>query len=45
MRRISEHRRRRYARFLEGLPKRWPGIDPDDYDLFRKIVDNKIEEK
>jgi len=41
IRRISEHRQRRVARFMERLPLRAPvaGLDQADYDLFRKIVD------
>ena len=39
IRRISEHRQKRMQRVMERLPKRWPGINPEDYDLFRAIVD------
>lgn len=40
IRRISEHRQRRAARFMERMPSRAPrGLDQTDYDLFRKIID------
>jgi threonine synthase len=40
IRRISEHRQRRMRRFMETLPVTSPvaGLNPVDYDLFRKIV-------
>lgn len=40
IRRISEHRQRRLQRFMERLPTQPPaGVDPEDYALFRKVVD------
>lgn len=40
IRRISEHRKNQLVRFMERLPANPPvaGLDPDDYALFRKIV-------
>ena len=37
---IAERREKRLVRFMERLPRQAPvrGIDPNDYDLFRKIV-------
>ena len=41
---ISERRERRFRRFVERLPLRPPSdIDPADYELFRKIVDEEPE--
>lgn len=42
---VSERRQRRFARFMEQLPRHAPvkGIDPVDYDLFRKVVDGDID--
>jgi len=41
IRRISEHRQMRLHRFMERLPPKPPvaGLDPTDYSLFRKVVD------
>lgn len=40
IRRISDHREKRLLRFMERLPRKAPaGLDPVDYDLFKKIVD------
>jgi len=47
---IAERREKRLVRFMERLPRKAPvgGIDPVDYDLFRKVVgevegDNEAE--
>lgn len=42
IRRISEHRQRRLMRLAERLPVNAPvaGLDPNDYALFRKTVDD-----
>lgn len=41
IRSISERRQRRFVRFMERLPRKAPvaGLNPVDYDLFRKVVD------
>lgn len=37
---IAERRQRRFVRFMERLPRQAPvgGLNPVDYDLFRKVV-------
>lgn len=40
IRRISDHREKRFRRFMERLPINPPvPVNKTDYDLFRKIVD------
>lgn len=45
IRRISEHRQRRLRRLAERLPVNPPvRVDPTDYALFRKVVDQETGE-